>query len=103
MSGTSLDRLIDRTRLRFIDGSRSTKSDLDELVPEGRAHDLKRPFLDIEIERGDGMGVGAGHLDMPPNQVALGFSRGSDRAEAERFARRIRSGLEQRWHVEVAH
>jgi hypothetical protein len=87
-------------KMKFIDGSENTKSDLDAMDPKGRAHDLKQPLIHLAVERHDGMGAGAGNQGLPQKQVAIGFSRGSDRAEAERFAERVRSRLERRWRVE---
>jgi hypothetical protein len=86
--------------LEFIDNSAQQGSDLKTM---GADKLLKRDAalaIDVHIEGEGGMGVSAGNLGLPPYQVALGFTEGSDSVKAHRLSDRLVKGLSQRWHVE---
>ena len=57
--------------------------------------------LNLGALRQDGMGVTASELDGPGYQVALGFSEGSNPANARRIAKNFTKGLAERWRTEV--
>jgi len=85
--------------LKFIDGSAKTGADLktmgaDKLLKSDPAH-----AINVAIEGEKGMGVTAGNLGLPPYQVALGFTAGSDMAKARRLSDRLVHALAQQWHV----
>ncbi len=87
--------------LKFIDNSAQQGSDLKAM---GADKLLKRDAslaIDLHIEGKGGMGVTAGNLGLPPYQVALGFTEGSDAAKAHRLSARLVRALSRRWHVET--
>lgn len=87
--------------LQFIDNGAEQGSELRAM---GADKLLKRDAslaIDLHIEGNDGMGVTAGNLGLPPYQVALGFTEGSDVAKAHRLSARLIQALSQRWQVET--
>jgi hypothetical protein len=87
--------------LQFIDNSAQQGSDLKSM---GADKLLKRDAslaIDFHIEGNGGMGVTAGNLSLPPYQVALGFTEGSDAAKAHQLSARLIQALSQRWQVET--
>lgn len=87
--------------LRFVDGSLKTGESLKTIgADKSLKHD---PALTIHvgIEGDGGLGVTAGNLGLPPYQVALGFTEGSDAAKAHRLSDKLVQALSRRWHVET--
>lgn len=87
--------------LQFIDNSAQQGSDLKAM---GADKLLKRDVslaIDFHIEGNSGMGVTAGNLGLPPYQVAMGFTEGSDPADVRRLSARLIQALSQRWQVET--
>lgn len=86
--------------LQFIDNSAQQRNDLKTM---GADELLKRDAalaIDVHIEGAEGMGVTAGNLGLPPYQVALGFTEGSDAVKAHQLSDRLVKALSQMWHVE---
>jgi hypothetical protein len=93
--------VADAENLKFVDGSAKTGNDLKIM---GADKYLKRDpslAINVGIEGDEGLGVTAGNLGLPPYQVALGFTAGSDAAKARRLSNRLVQALSQRWHVET--
>jgi hypothetical protein len=84
--------------MSFIDGNASAERDLKAM---GVKTDPSAPVINLGVERKDGMGLTAGNLGLPNYQVALGFSEGSDSAEAHRFADTVVRKVSEHWHVVV--
>ncbi len=87
--------------LKFADGSAKTGVELKTI---GADNYLKRnPALTINvgIEGDGGMGVTADNLGLPPYQVALGFTAGSDAIKAHQLSDRLVKALSQQWRVET--
>jgi hypothetical protein len=84
--------------MTFIDSSATTEQNLKTI---GAAIDPSAPVINVGVERKDGLGLTAGNMGLPNYQVALGFSAGSNPAEAHKFAETVIKTLESRWHVEV--
>jgi hypothetical protein len=87
--------------LNYIDNSAQHGSDLKQI---GADKLLKRDAalaIDVHIEGEGGIGVTAGNLGLPPYQIALGFTEGSDAARAHRLSDRLVQALSQQWHVEI--
>jgi hypothetical protein len=87
--------------LQFIDNGAQEGSDLKAT---GADKLLKRDAslaIDLHIEGKGGLGATAGNLGLPPYQVALGFTAGSDAAKAHQLAARLIRALSQRWKVET--
>lgn len=87
--------------LAFIDNSAQQGNDLKTM---GADKLLKRDAalaIDVHIEGAGGMGVTAGNLGLPPYQVVLGFTAGSDAAKAHRLSDRLAKALSQWWHIET--
>jgi hypothetical protein len=87
--------------LSFIDASANTQKDLESMDNPNVAKAMYGPLVNMGIERSDGVGLTAGNLGMPANQLVVGFSEGSDPAYAHRFADGVVDKLKQHWHVEM--
>lgn len=57
------------------------------------------PIINIGLRRKDGLGVGGGNAGFPAEQVAFGFTSGTDLNEARRFSRRVVNRLTKTWTV----
>jgi hypothetical protein len=88
-------------KMKFVDNSAVTRRDLANVGYASRERADGSPVINIDVERDDGMGVGALNVGLPGYQVALGFSEGSDKLEARRFADEVIKRLEQHWRVET--
>jgi hypothetical protein len=87
--------------LEFIDNSAETGRALKDI---GADKALKRDAalaIDVHIEGDRGMGVTAGNLGLPSNQVALGFTAGANAAKARKLADHLIRALSQRWRVQT--
>jgi len=87
--------------LRFVDRSSSTERELSSIRNDGLVRLDNVPTINVGIEGENGLGVTAGNLGLPSNQVALGFTAGSNVANARRLSDRLVRMLSQRWHVET--
>lgn len=86
--------------LQFIDNSAQEAHDLKDT---GADKALKRDAshaVDIHIEGENGLGVTAGNLGLPPYQVGVGFTEGSDPPKARRLANHLITSLSQRFNVQ---
>lgn len=88
-------------KMEFLNNSANTKRNLEVLGYSGSERTNGSPVINIGVLRSDGLGVGGGNLGLPGYQVALGFSVGSDDAEAREFANRVIKRLGQHWHIEM--
>jgi len=88
-------------RMEFVDNSANTKRDLESVSYPGRERADGSPVINVGIKSDDGMGATAINVGLPGYQVALGFSEGSDKLEARRFADEVIKRLEQHWRVEA--
>jgi hypothetical protein len=96
-----LKQLAATEHLEFFDSSKATEKDLKDIGYRGRERSDGSPMINVGSLRNDGLGVGGGNLGLPGYQVALGFSKGSDNAEAQRFADRVVDQLNRQWRVQV--
>jgi len=87
--------------MRFMDGSEQTQADLGGMQPAIPQTEPGGHVVNIGVERGDGVGVGAANLGLSKHQVALGFSTGSDIKQAQDFADIVIKELQRKWPVEV--
>jgi hypothetical protein len=85
--------------LVFQDASSYTENELKIIGYKGKERADGSPVLNVAAWRKDGMGFGGGNLSLPGYQVALGFSKGGDEAEAKAFALRVISILERHWVI----
>ena len=53
----------------------------------------------VQVNRSDGMGVGAGNMGLSDFDVALGFTEGSDPQAAREFAARVTQRLAGLWDI----
>jgi hypothetical protein len=79
--------MLQARSLKEIGADKALKSDLSQTI-------------DLHIEGKGGLGVTAGNLGLPPHQVGLGFTAGSDAAKARRLATNLTSSLSQHWSVQ---
>jgi len=56
--------------------------------------------IDFHIEGANGLGVTAGNLGLPPYQVGMGFTEGTDPPRAHRLAHELIRALSPRWDVQ---
>ena len=93
--------IADANNMEFLDNSGDTSRELKAVGYVGRERDGGSPAINFGVERKDGQGASAGNLGLPGYQVALGFSEGSNPAEAHAFANMVVSRLEKHWQVHV--
>jgi hypothetical protein len=87
--------------LKYIDNSAHQGASLKTMEADKLLKRDAALAIDVHIEGPGGMGVTAGNLGLPPYQVALGFTEGSDAAKAHRLSDRLVQALSQRWRVET--
>lgn len=88
-----------REGMRYLDGSEATKNSIEMMKSGELRRNDGTPYLNIQLNRGDGVGIGAGNLGLPGYQVALAFNSGNDRREAERISSAVVDRLGQYWQV----
>lgn len=86
--------------LKFVDDSSDTEGWLRSVRDNGLVKINHVPTINAGIEGDGGLGVTAGNLGLPSNQVALGFTAGSDAAKARRLSDRLVTALSKRWRVQ---
>lgn len=87
--------------LRFLDGSAETRDYLKDVRDKGQVKLEHIPTINMGIEGEDGLGVTAGNLGLPSNQVALGFTAGRDPSKARRLAKHLVRALSQQYRVQT--
>lgn len=85
----------------MIDSSANTQRDLESIGSSNVAKNMHGPLVNMGIESNDSFGLMIGNLGMPANQLAIGFSEGSDSTDAHRFADDVIADLKQHWRVET--
>ena len=100
-----MTKLIDELRaaatareMRFFDYSADTERSLANVGHPAREDGS--PFVYVGVDGGDRLGVRATNAGLPGYQVALGFTEGRDRLEAQRFTDEVIEGLERHWQIE---
>lgn len=86
---------------QLIDNSQNTKEELRAIGNPNFKKTLSSPLINIGVDRGHGVGLTANNVDMPRNEVAIGFSEGSTPSDAHRFASTVIGKLGQHWHIEI--
>lgn len=86
--------------LRFTDGSAETANYLKSVRDKGLVQLDHIPTINMGIEGDYGLGVTAGNLGLPSNQVALGFTAGRNSAKAHKLANHLVRLLSKRWRVQ---
>ena len=86
--------------MMFVDNSADTQRDLEVVGYADRYRTDGDPVFNVAVKRRDGPGVGATNLGLPSYQIALGFTEGINRVEAEKFTNEVISTLEKYWFVE---
>lgn len=87
--------------LRFVDGSAETRDYLKDVREKGQVKLDHLPTINMGIEGEHGLGVTAGNLGLPSNQVALGFTAGRNATKAHKLADHLVQALSQRWRVQT--
>jgi hypothetical protein len=85
--------------MEFIDRSEDTRRELQSI----NSPDLHSasPVINFGIVGEDGIGLTAGNMGMPPNQVAIGFTGVSDLPRANQLASSVVNKIKERWLVEI--
>jgi hypothetical protein len=87
-------------RMEYSDSSAATQADLTSIYRKLGKENPNAPAINIFVLRKDGMGLGAGNMGLPRNQLAVGFSEGADSPEAQAFANKVISKLKSQWVIE---
>jgi hypothetical protein len=87
-------------RMKFIDASADTQRDLKAMANPNVDKMLSVAVVNMGVERRDGMGLMVGNLGLPPHQVAIGFSEGSNSTDAQSFANMVVGRITRRWRIE---
>lgn len=85
---------------RFVDNSAATEKDLDRIGNPNVEKILKRPVINVGMQRDDGVALIATNVGVPDCQVAVGFTDGAKSSDARSFANMVVSKLEHHWRVE---
>jgi hypothetical protein len=96
-----MKEIANEEKMEFVDASKDTARGLDiiDFADGGRADGSAA--IHVVVQRADGMGVTVTNISLPGYQMALGFSEGSNRSDAVRFADKVQNRLAQHWRVEV--
>jgi len=86
--------------LKFIDNSAATGQALKNIGADKAMSRDASLAVDLHIEGQGGLGVTAGNLGLPPYQIALGFTEGSEPGRAHKLAHHVVQALSKRWQVE---
>jgi len=98
---TEIMREVARSEgLKFVDGSAETRDYLKDVRDKGQVKLDHLPTINMGIEGDHGLGVTAGNLGLPSNQVALGFTAGRNAAKAHKLADHLVQALSQQWRVQ---
>ncbi len=92
-------RVASSEGLQFVDYSAGTKEALNATRNENLVKLNHVPTINVGIEGKGGLGVTAGNLGLPSDQVALGFTAGANEAKARRLSDTLVKALSQHWQV----
>ena len=85
-------------RIDYFDWSTETQKLLEQSEDKFDAN-KSFPLINIAIRQRDGLGLGGGNAGLPANQVAFGFTVGSDKKESRKFAIRVFNRLSNIWKI----
>ena len=87
--------------LKYIDNSAQQGANLKIMGADKLLKQDAALAIDVHLEGDRALGVSAGNLGLPPYQVALGFTEGSDAAKAHRLSDQLVKALSQLWQIET--
>ena len=87
--------------LTFVDNSAATKDYLQDVRDKGLVKLDHAPTINMSIEGKRGLGVTAGNIGLPTNQVAIGFTAGANATKAHKLADHLVQALSQLWQVQT--
>jgi hypothetical protein len=87
--------------LTYIDNSAQQGASLKAMGADKLLKQDAALAIDVHLEGDRGLGVSAGNLGLPPYQVALGFTEGTDATKAHRLSDRLVKALAQLWQIET--
>lgn len=87
--------------LTYIDNSAQQGANLKTMGADKLLKQDAALAIDVYLKGKGGMWVSAGNLGLPPYQIALGFTEGTDAAKAHRLSDRLVKALAQLWHIET--
>ncbi|MEJ0098806.1 MAG: hypothetical protein WDO12_03310 [Pseudomonadota bacterium] len=85
--------------MTYVDGSASGKANIELASSDSLKRKDGSSYLNIQLNRVDGQGVGATNLGLPGHQVALGFNSGNDQKDAVRFNGDVLARIGKYWSV----
>jgi hypothetical protein len=86
-------------RMKFVDRSTETQGEL-KTINNANVKQAS-PAINLGILGADGVGLTAGNLGLPPNELAVGFTGVSRLPQARQFADMVVSRLKEVWHIEI--
>lgn len=98
---SELAQVADSMHMTYVDGSEWTQRSVERMTTDTVKRSDNTPYLNIQLNRSDGLGVGAGNLGLPGYEVALAFNAGRDHAESVRFANDVVGRLRGHWNVDT--
>ncbi|TBR36723.1 hypothetical protein EYV96_12455 [Dyella terrae] len=93
---STMKEIAHSEKMSFVDRSKETQADLVRLKK-----DPGYRLINIGVEREDGVGLSAGNLGLSQYEVAIGFSEGSNPAQAHQFADLVVETLKRKWDIHV--
>ena len=94
-----IESVANAEHMQFTDRSDETRRELQS-INNPNVHQAW-PTINLGIIGEDGIGLTAGNLGMPPNEIAVGFTGASDLPRARKLANSVVNKLQERWHVET--
>ena len=76
-----------------------TRAQAEEIAKTESHMKVAHPTIVLSVDRRDGFGFGGGNFPEAPLQIAFGFTKGGDEAEARNFANGVVQRLSKFWVI----
>ena len=86
-------------KMEFTDRGAEAEAELESIKKDIPQTPVAHPTIVLDAHRQDGLGFGGMNLSDAPLQMALGFSKGRDEAEARQFAAKVVQTLSTKWII----
>jgi len=94
-----IESVANAEHMQFTDRSDETQRELQS-INNPNVHQAWQA-INFGIIGEDGIGLTAGNIGMPANEIAVGFTGVSDLPRARNLANSVVNKLQERWHVET--
>ena len=85
--------------MEFADRSADAEAELGSIKKDMPQIKVAHPTIVLDAHRDDGLGFGGMNFGDAPLQVALGFSKGRNEADARKFAAKVVQILSRKWVI----